>query len=242
MKVFHTAGLALGATMIVMSAAHAAKGDGARGQRSFGACAACHSLQADRNMTGPSLAGLWDRKAGTLSSFSRYSPALKSSGIVWTDATLDKWLADPQQLVPGNTMTFPGIADTRVRAELLAFLKDATQPGHAPAATGEPSRSMGGMMGMMGGRAVPDLKKLASEDRVQAISYCGDTYHVTTADGKIHDFWERSLRFKTDSGSEGPEKGAPALVGAGMMGDRADVIFPAPDEISVMITRDCNPH
>jgi cytochrome c len=122
-KVFYTAGLAVGATMVVMSAAHAAKGDRARGQRSCGACAACHSLQPDRNMTGPSLAGLWDRKAGTLPSFSRYSPALMSSGIVWTGATLDKWLADPQQLFPGNTMTFPGIEDTRVRVDLLAFSK-----------------------------------------------------------------------------------------------------------------------
>ena len=101
---------------------------------------------------------------------------------------------------------------------------------------------MGGMMGMMGGGAVPDLKKMASQDRVQAISYCGDTYHVTTADGQTRDFWERNLRFKTDSGSEGSEKSAPALVGAGMMGDGADVIFAAPDEISVMITRDCNTH
>ena len=207
MKVFYTAGLALGATMMVMSATHAAKGDSARGKRSFGACAACHSLQPDRNMTGPSLAGLWDRKAGTLPSFSRYSPALKSSGIVWTDATLDKWLANPQQLVPGNTMTFPGIEDTRVRADLVAFLKDATQPGHAPPSMAEQGQSMGGMMGMMRGGAVPDLKKLASQDHVQAISYCGDTYHVTTADGKTRDFWERNLRFKTDSGSEGPEKG-----------------------------------
>ena len=49
----------------------------ARGQRVFGACAACHSLQPEQNMTGPSLAGLWGRKAGTLPSFDRYSPALK---------------------------------------------------------------------------------------------------------------------------------------------------------------------
>src|SRR6266571_2433208 len=74
-----------------------------RGQRAFGACAACHSLEPDRNMTGPSLAELWNRKAGTLASFHRYSQALKSSGIVWNDKTLDEWLADPQHLVPGNT-------------------------------------------------------------------------------------------------------------------------------------------
>ena len=97
---------------------------------------------------------------------------------------------------------------------------------------------MGGMMGRMG-RSVPNLKTLDPEDRVQAIAYCADTYRVTTADGKIHQFWERNLRFKTDAGEDGPQKKAPALVGAGMMGDRADVIFAAPEEISGFIIARC---
>ena len=50
-------------------------------------------------MTGPSLAGVWDRKAGTLKSFSRYSPVLTSANIVWNDKNLDDWIADPQHLV-----------------------------------------------------------------------------------------------------------------------------------------------
>ncbi len=98
---------------------------------------------------------------------------------------------------------------------------------------------MGGMGGMMGGAAVPNLKKLDPEDRVQAVSYCGDTYRVTTTDGKTRDFWERNLRFKTDSGEEGPAKGAPALVDAGMMGDRADVIFSGPEEINHFVSNQC---
>jgi len=67
------------------------EGDPSRGQRVFGACAACHSLQPDQDMTGPSLADLWNRKAGRVASFSRYSPALQSSNIVWNDKTLDEW-------------------------------------------------------------------------------------------------------------------------------------------------------
>jgi cytochrome c len=51
-------------------------------------------------MTGPSLANLWGRKAGGLSSFDRYSDALKSSGIIWDDRALDGWLTDPQRMVP----------------------------------------------------------------------------------------------------------------------------------------------
>jgi cytochrome c len=210
----------------------AADGNATRGQRVFGACAACHSLEPSRNMTGPSLADLWSRKAGSLASFPRYSSALSSSGIVWNDKTLEDWIKDPQNLVPGNTMTFPGIKDAQQRADLLAFLKQTTQPGHA---SSQPAQQGGQTMG--GG--VPNLRKLDPEDRVQTIGYCRDTYRVTTADGKTHVFWERNLRLKTDSSGDGPEKGAPALVGAGMMGDRADVIFADPAEISASIVPTC---
>jgi cytochrome c len=211
-------------------------GSAAGGARMYRACVACHSLEPNRNMTGPSLAEVWNRKAGSLASFPRYSPALKSSGIVWTDDTLDAWIKDPEHFIPGNTMTFPGMKDARQRADLLAFLKEATQPGRAPkAAPG--GDQMGGMM--MGAGQVPNLKTLEPEDRVQSIEHCGDSYKVATADGKTRDFWERNLRFKTDVSDDGPQKGAPALVPAGMMGDRADVIFASPEEISGFISQRC---
>jgi len=219
-----------------------AAGNPAQGQRIFGACAACHSLQPDQNMTGPSLADLWGRKAGGLPSFNRYSFALKSANVTWDDKTLNEWMKDPQHLVPGNEMTFDGIKDDRQRADLLAFLKHATQPG-ASVAQGRPMGGMGGMGGgmggMMGGGRVPSLKHLDPEDRVQAISYCKDTYTVTTANGQTRKFWERNLRLKTDASADGPEKNAPALVGAGMMGDRADVVFSDPSEISSLIAAKC---
>src|SRR6266550_8541363 len=200
------------ATIALLSPALAQNGDASRGQQDFRACAPCHSLEPDRNMTGPSLADLWNRKSGSLPSFPRYSPALKSAGIIWNDDTLDEWIKDPQHFIPGNTMTFPGMKDARQRADLLAFLKDATRPGHAPK-TAQGGNQMGGMM--MGGGQVPNLKKLDPEDRVQSINHCGDTYKVASADGKIRDFWERSLRFKTD------------------------VIFASPDEISGFIAHQC---
>jgi cytochrome c len=56
---------------------------------------------------------------------------------------------------------------------------------------------------------------------------------------KVRAFWQRNLRFKTDVSGDGPQKGAPAIVGAGMMGDRADVIFASPDEISAFISHRC---
>ena len=207
------------------------EGNTARGQRVFGVCAACHSLQPDENMTGPSLAGVWNRKAGSLDSFSRYSPALKSANIVWNDKTLDDWVTDPQHLVPGNEMTFAGIKVARQRADLLAFLKEATQPGGSVA--------QGGQMGGMSGGRVPNLKHLDPENRVQAITYCKDTYMITMANGQTRRFWERNLRLKTDASGDGPEKNAPALVGAGMAGDRADVIFANPSEITLFIVERC---
>ena len=229
------------ASLLIASQTFAAEGNPLRGQRIFGECAACHSLRSDQNMTGPSLAGVWDRKAGTLESFSRYSAALKSANIVWNDKTLNEWIADPQHVVPGNQMTFSGIKDASQRADLLAFLKDASQRGGSQAAQqGGPMGGMGGVMGGMGGGAqVPNLKKLDPSDRVQAITYCKDTYAVSTANGETHKFWERNLRLKTDASSDGPEKNAPALVAAGMMGDRADVIFAEPSEISPFIVAKC---
>jgi cytochrome c len=214
-------------------------GNSARGQRVFGACAACHSLQPDQNMTGPSLANLWGRKTGDLPSFNRYSPALKSANIVWSDKTLDEWIEDPQHIVPDNQMTFAGIKDARQRADLLAFLKQATQPGASVAQQGGQMGSMGGMGGMMGGGQVPNLKNPDPEVRVQAISYCKDTYTITTANRQTRKFWERNLRLKTDGSDDGPERNVPALIPAGMMGDRADVIFADPSEISAHIAAKC---
>ncbi|OAE97371.1 cytochrome C [Bradyrhizobium centrolobii] len=217
----------------------AQQGDVARGQQVFRVCATCHSLEPNRNMTGPSLAELWDRKAGGLASFERYSDALKSSGIIWDDRSLDTWLTDPDRMVPDNAMPFEGIKERRDRADLLAFLKDATKPGAAPAVAAQ--SGMGGMVGggMMGGGRVPNLREPQASERVTRIAHCRDTYRVTTADGKTHAFWERNLRLKTDSSKDGPQSDSPAIIPAGMMGDRADVIFASPEEISKKIETRC---
>jgi cytochrome c len=224
-------------TFASLSSALAESGDASRGQQDFRACAPCHSLEPDRNMTGPSLASLWGRKAGSLPSFDRYSDALKASGVIWDDRALDGWLTDPQRMVPNNEMPFEGIHDGRVRADLLAFLKDATKPDAAPERTAQ--AQMKDMGGMMGGGRDPNLKSLEPAKQVKAITYCRDTYRVTTTDGKTRAFWERNLRFRTDSSEDGPEKGAPAIMPAGMMGDRASVIFAAPEEITKMIEPRC---
>jgi cytochrome c len=185
-------------------------------------------------MTGPSLAGVINRKAGSLPGFSRYSEPMKNSGVTWDEHALDGYLKDPAQFMPGNHMTFPGIPDDKTRADIIAYLK---QGGSDQAGSQRAQNDMGAMMGMQ--RGAPQLKTVESSGRVKSITYCRDTFKVTTADGKTRDFWERNLRFKTDSSNEGPAKDSPAIVGAGMMGDRASVIFAEPEEIGRFITRQC---
>jgi cytochrome c len=230
--------LAIGIAALFAACAQAqTTGDPSRGAELFGACASCHSTSADRNMTGPSLFGVWQRKAGTLASFDRYSPALKSSGVVWDEKALDPWLAAPARFIPGNHMTFAGVSDARQRADLIAYLKAASE-GHAPSAGNRSGGMMGGMMGGMAPQ-FQDLKTVGPDRQVQALRYCRDTYRVLTADGRETAFWEANLRLKTDAGETGPAKGKPVILPSGMMGDRASVFFAAPEEISAFIRHEC---
>jgi cytochrome c len=201
------------------------------------ACAACHSLKPNQNMTGPSLAGVWGRKAGALQSFDRYSPALKAANVAWDAGNLNQWLKNPSRFIPHNRMTFPGIGDSQARADLIAYLKKASAAGAGPSQTAQGGNM--GTGGMTGANERPNLKKLEPAEEVKAIRHCRDTYHIITSDGETHDFWEPNLRFKTDSSDVGPPIGIPALLPAGMMGDRADVIFAKPDEMGVFIKQQC---
>lgn len=207
-----------------------AEGDLKRGAQVFQACAACHSLEPRQHLTGPSLASVFGRKAGTAEGFQRYSRALKESGVFWNEKNLDAWLQNPAALIPRNTMTFPGLRDARARSDLIAYLKIVSE-GRARAARGG---------GMMQPPRLVDLKKTGADSVVKAIRYCGDTYHVTTGDGETHAIWEFNLRLKTDSTDRGPAKGRPVLVGAGMMGDRAQLVFSHPGEIAAFVKSRCD--
>jgi len=103
-----------------------ADGDATRGEAHFKECTACHKLAAGANEVGPSLHGLFSRKAGELTDF-RYSPAMKRSGVTWTAESIDKYLTDPQAFIPGNRMPFAGISNAADRADLIAYLQKATQ-------------------------------------------------------------------------------------------------------------------
>jgi cytochrome c len=82
-------------------------------------CGGCHAL--DRDKEGPRLGGVYGRAAASLDSF-EYSDALKKSGIVWNQETLERWLASPDALVPGNDMTFH-VEKAEERSAIIAYLK-----------------------------------------------------------------------------------------------------------------------
>ena len=112
--------VAMSLTLLLTGAAYA-DGDAARGEARFQDCAACHRLEAGTNNVGPSLYRIFERKAAALEDF-RYSPAMKRSGISWTPETLDKFIADPQAVVPANRMPYAGMANPSDRADLIAYL------------------------------------------------------------------------------------------------------------------------
>lgn len=102
-----------------------ADGDPAKGEREFRACKACHQLDAGRNGAGPSLHGLFGATAGQVDGF-RYSDAMINSGIVWTAETLDAFIANPKDTVPGTSMAYRGQRNEGKRADLIAYLAQAT--------------------------------------------------------------------------------------------------------------------
>ena len=101
--------------------------DVAAGQAIFNRCKICHTVEAGgRNGVGPNLHGVIGRKAGGAEGFD-YSEAMKTSGIVWDDETLTKYLGNPRETVPGNKMAFPGIKDDKEMTDLLAYLHEAAK-------------------------------------------------------------------------------------------------------------------
>jgi cytochrome c len=108
------------AVLMGFSGAAAAAGDAIRGQELYQTmCMSCHSI--DYNGVGPAHKGLFGRKAGSHADY-LYSPAVKSSDIVWTEKTLDKWLSNPEKLIPGQKMGFM-VPAAKDRADLIAYLK-----------------------------------------------------------------------------------------------------------------------
>lgn len=111
------------ATLVLSWTCAQAAGDPVRGAELYDQrCAGCHSLDANR--VGPMHRGVVGRRAGSVKDFA-YSPALRKSKLTWTEANLDRWLANPEALVPGQRMGY-AVGEAVDRADLIAYLRRET--------------------------------------------------------------------------------------------------------------------
>jgi cytochrome c len=111
------------ATRIAALPAPYNQGDYTKGKQLFGQCRSCHTIEAGgSNRVGPHLHGVFGRTAGTVDDFKTYSKGLKESGIIWDAANMDKWLANPRDVVPVNNMIFPGVRKEEDRRDLIAYI------------------------------------------------------------------------------------------------------------------------
>lgn len=88
----------------------------------FAVCKACHAVEPGKHGIGPSLAGIWGEKAGDVPGF-EFSQQMKDSGLVWNQASLDRYLTDPRGTVPGTKMAFGGVKDATKRQEIIDYIR-----------------------------------------------------------------------------------------------------------------------
>jgi len=119
---------ALTLALSLAAAAPAQAGDAEAGKTVFIKCGVCHTLEKDVSKVGPSLYGVFGRKAGTLASFALYTDAMKNSGVVWDDDTIRQLVKQPRTFIQGTRMVFIGLKDDKQIDDLLAYLKTAQPP------------------------------------------------------------------------------------------------------------------
>ncbi|WP_119680170.1 c-type cytochrome [Indioceanicola profundi] len=108
-------------------AAPAAAQDAAAGEKVFNRCKACHTVEAGGpHKVGPNLHGLFGRKAGGAEGF-KYSDAMASSDVVWSNETLHEYLKDPKGYIKGNRMAFAGLKKQEDLDNVIAYLEQATK-------------------------------------------------------------------------------------------------------------------
>ncbi len=108
--------------------------------RAFQKCLSCHSVVAgEARLPGPNLAGVLGRRAGSLPDFD-YSPAMRAAGVVWDEATLNRFLDAPDEVVPGTAMAVPPRTSAEERVLIFSLFAPAMQPPAAPPAARRPGR------------------------------------------------------------------------------------------------------
>ncbi len=92
------------------------------GKKQFNKCAACHSVESDVHLMGPSLHGLMGREVGSLADFP-FSEAMETADFIWTEETLAGFIESPMQYIPGTVMPFGGIRKAEQRGALNCYIK-----------------------------------------------------------------------------------------------------------------------
>ena len=111
---------------LALSAGNASAADAAKGKKVYNKCKACHALKAGKNKVGPTLHGVFGRKAATVPGF-KYSKAMKASGVTWDEETLRAYLKKPRKFIKGTRMAFAGIKKKKQMDNLIAYLKEASK-------------------------------------------------------------------------------------------------------------------
>jgi len=113
----------IGMILIILTVSIANTADLVKGKKVFKKCVACHSLEEGKNKIGPPLNNLLGRKAGSVKGY-KYSKAMKNSGVVWNEESLDKFLTKPRKFIPKTKMSFRGIKKKSLRDDLISFFKN----------------------------------------------------------------------------------------------------------------------
>jgi len=119
--------LMVSAILAMTTAVPVMAGDINAGEKVFKKCKACHVVDAEKNKTGPHLVNIMGRTAGSLESFKKYSKAMKESGIVWNEETLNGYLEKPKAYIKGTKMAFAGLKKEKDRENVIAYLKSFSE-------------------------------------------------------------------------------------------------------------------